>query len=229
MPKFLFSERTMSEEAKDPITAAIDGAEELHEGVDKTIDNPGAFFVPEVLKRLVTLKKDDRAAIEALRAQLKKAGRRVTPLDDAIAEECGDTGERGPKQSDILIELAQSAELFHSADGTGFTDLDINGHRDTWPIRTRGIRRRLTRRFYEATLAAPSSEALQSALNVPSQDPEWKEAVANIAADRRLNKKGAVAFIHRNNGEANLGTCEEGDTSFGRSFDLLDPDWEAKH
>jgi hypothetical protein len=64
---------------------------------------------------------------------------------------------------------------------------------------------------------------------VPSQDPEWKEAVANIAADRWLNKKGAVAFIHRNNGEANLGTCEEGDRSFGRSFDLLEPDREAKH
>jgi hypothetical protein len=50
----------------------------------------------------------------------------------------GKAGGRGPKQADILIGLAQSAELFHSPDGTGFADLDINGHRETWPIRSKG-------------------------------------------------------------------------------------------
>ena len=44
---------------------------------------------------------------------------RVTALDEAIAEENG-TGRRGPTQADILLELAQSAELFHAPDGTGF-------------------------------------------------------------------------------------------------------------
>ena len=90
----------------------------------------------------------------------------MTALDEAIAEESGDTGGRGPTQADILIELAQSAELFHAPDGTGFADLDINGHRETWPIRAKGFRRWLARRFFEATQGAPSSEALQSALNV---------------------------------------------------------------
>jgi hypothetical protein len=56
--------------------------------------------------------------------------------------------------------------LFHAPDGTGFADLDINGHRETWPIRAKGFRRWLARRFFEATQGAPSSEALQSALNV---------------------------------------------------------------
>src|SRR5262249_34421214 len=70
------------------------------------------------------------------------------------------------KQADILIGLAQSAELFHSPDGTGFADLDINGHRETWPIRSKGFRRWLAHRFYDATQGAPSSEALASALNV---------------------------------------------------------------
>ena len=40
-----------------------------------------------------------------------------------------------PKQADIRIGLSQSAELFHTHDATGFADLDINGHRETWPIR----------------------------------------------------------------------------------------------
>ena len=90
----------------------------------------------------------------------------MTALDDAIAEESGDTGGRGPTQADILIGLAQTAELFHAPDGTGFADLDINGHRETWPIRAKGFRRWLARRFFEETGGAPSSEALQSALNV---------------------------------------------------------------
>ena len=65
-----------------------------------------------------------------------------------------------------MIELATSTELFHAPDGTGFADVDINGHRETWPIRGKGFRRWLARRFYEATGGAPSSEALHSALNV---------------------------------------------------------------
>jgi hypothetical protein len=154
----------------DPICAAIDAAEEVRdplEGlVERTVADAGAAFAPEVLERLAALKRDDRAAFEALRAQLKKAGCRVTALDDAIAEQSGERGGRGPTQADLLIELAQSAELFHAPDGTGFADLAINGHRETWPIRAKGFRRWLARRFFEATGGAPSSEALQSALNV---------------------------------------------------------------
>jgi hypothetical protein len=118
------------------------------------------------LPRLVALKKNDRAAFEILRAQLKTVGCRITALDEVISEENGNTGGRRPTQADMLVDLAQSAEVFHTADGTGFADLDINGHRETWPIRAKGFRRWLARRFFEATQGAPSSEALQSALNV---------------------------------------------------------------
>ena len=152
------------------IADAIDGAEEILDPLanlaEKTADDPGAPFMPEALEALVALKRDNRAAFEALRSQLKKAGCRVAALDDAIAEENGDTGGRRPTQADILIGLAQTAELFHVADGAGFADLDINGHRETWPIRAKGFRRWLARRFFEETGGAPSSEALQSALNV---------------------------------------------------------------
>jgi hypothetical protein len=143
-----------------------DVADLLESLVARSATDPGVAFSPQVLERLASLKKDDRAAYETLRARLKKAGCRVTALDEAIAEESGDLGGRGPKQSYILIDLAQTAELFHAPDGTGFADLDINDHRETWPIRAKGFRRWLARRFFEATDGAPSSEALQSALNV---------------------------------------------------------------
>ena len=153
----------------NPIMGAIDAAEVVADPLDglveKCANDPGAAFTPEMLMRLGELKREDRAAFEALRVQLKRAGCRVSALDEAIIEESGQ-GSRGPTQADILIDLAGAAELFHAADGTAFADLDINGHRETWPIRGRGFKRWLARQFFEATDGAPSSEALQSALNV---------------------------------------------------------------
>jgi hypothetical protein len=167
-----FPDSALNEALNDdvnPVAAAIDEAEETADPldglIDRVADDPGAPFAPEVLERLSAMKKEDRAAFEVLRAKLKKAGCRVTVLDEAIMEENGDGG-RGPTQADILIDLAGAAELFHAADGTAFADLDINGHRETWPVRTKGFKRWLARQFYEATNGAPSSEALQSALNV---------------------------------------------------------------
>ena len=76
---------------------------------------------------------------------------RVTGLDKAIADACGETSGRQPKQTDTLIELTSRAELFHTADGTGYADLDVTGHRETWPIRQKGFRLWLTRAFFGAT------------------------------------------------------------------------------
>ena len=154
---------------ENPVAAAIAAAEEIPDPLDglteRVADDPGAPFAPEVLERISAMKKEDRAGFEALRVQLKKAGCHVTALDKAIIQKNGDGGRR-PTQADILIDLAGTAELFHSADGTAFADLDINGHRETWPVRTKGFKRWLARQFYEATDGAASSEALQSALNL---------------------------------------------------------------
>ncbi len=159
----------MNSDDVDPIAAAIDAADEVLDPLDHLVrraaEDPGVPFAADVLEQLSALKKEDRAAFEAMRAQLKKAGCRVTALDQAIMEENGDGGRR-PTQADILIDLAASAQLFHAPDGNAFADLDIKGHRETWPVRTKGFKRWLARQFFEATGGVPGSEALQSALNV---------------------------------------------------------------
>src|SRR5262245_37725389 len=178
-------------EPENLIAAAIDAAEEVRdplEGlVEKAATDPGAPFAPDALEGLAALKKDDPAAFEAMRARLKAAGAGVTELAEAITKKTGGTAGAGPTQADILIELAQSAELFHAPDGTGFADLDIKGHRETWPIRSKGFRRWLARRFFEETQGAPSSEALQSALNVI-------EARAHFDAPERVVHREAAAY-----------------------------------
>ena len=71
---------------------AAEDAPDLLEGlVERTATDPGAPFAPDTLARLVALKKDDRAAFEALRTQLKKVGCRITALDQVISEENGNT------------------------------------------------------------------------------------------------------------------------------------------
>lgn len=158
----------MSSETEKMITSAINDAEDIRDPLDglvkRTKADPGAPFVPEVLERLAALRTENRPAFETLRAQLKRAGCRVGVLDRALPEEDGDAGGRGPTQADILVDLATSAELFHTPDETGYADLDVNGHRETWPVRSKGFRLWLTRRYYEATGGVPNSEALKSAL-----------------------------------------------------------------
>ena len=181
--------------SNDAVCAAIDAAEEVRDPLDglieRTTADPGAVFAPEVLERLVKLKRDDRAAFEALRAQLKKAGCRMMALDEAIAEENGDAGGRGPTQADILINVAkEGAPLFHTPDGTGYADIEVNGHRETWAIRSQLFKRWLRRRFYEATGGAPNSEALQTAIGLLESmamfDGDERAVHLRVAADRNV-------------------------------------------
>jgi hypothetical protein len=39
--------------------------------------------------------------------------------------------------TDVLLNVATAARLFHASDGTGFPDLIIDGHRESWPLRSR--------------------------------------------------------------------------------------------
>ena len=57
-------------------------------------------------------------------------------------------------------------ELFHTATGIAFADLLIDGHRETWPIRSKRFRAWLRRRHYEATGEALSAAAIRSALDL---------------------------------------------------------------
>jgi hypothetical protein len=66
----------------------------------------------------------------------------------------------------MFINLALCEELFHTATGTAFADLLIDGHRETWPIRSKRFRGWLRRRYYEATGGALSGQAISSELDL---------------------------------------------------------------
>jgi hypothetical protein len=95
--------------------------------------------------------------------------------------------EEKTKQADALIELAESAKLFHPPDGVAYADIEVNGRRETWPVRRKGFKQWLARQYYEEKKGAPNSEAI-SALNVIEakaqfEGPEY-EVYTRIAGDR---------------------------------------------
>src|SRR5262245_43038440 len=66
----------------------------------------------------------------------------------------------------MLNDMMRCDELFHTAAGTAFADITIDGHRETWPIRSKRFRGWLRRRYYQATGGAASAAEVRSALDL---------------------------------------------------------------
>src|SRR5262245_27921564 len=66
----------------------------------------------------------------------------------------------------MLTQFAACGELFHTAAGTAFADLLVDGHRETWPIRSKRFRGWLRRRYYETTGSALGGQAISSELDL---------------------------------------------------------------
>src|SRR6476660_7874279 len=66
----------------------------------------------------------------------------------------------------MLNEMVFCEELFHTPSDVAFADFIIEGHRETWPIRSKRFRTWLRRCHYHATRSAPSAAAIRSALDL---------------------------------------------------------------
>ena len=56
--------------------------------------------------------------------------------------------------------------MFHNPSGVAFADLITEGHRETWPIRSKRFRSWVRRCYYRATGAAPNRTVVTSALDL---------------------------------------------------------------
>ena len=101
------------------------------------------------------------------------------------------------RKADILIELSPD-ELFHTSDGTGYADIHIDGHRETWPICSRVFRQWLARRYFEAERRVPNSEAFKSAIDII-------EAKAKFASPER----GVFVRVAQYCGRIYLDLCDK--------------------
>jgi hypothetical protein len=129
-------------------------------------------------------------------------------MDDNIARlaellQAQGDGKR-PKQTDVLIGLANAAVLFHSPapDCDALADIIINGHRETHRIRGQGFRQWLRHQFFRKTKTGANSDALQVAT----------ETIA------------AKATFEGDEHEVHCRIAGQGDAIY---IDLGDKDWKA--
>ena len=66
----------------------------------------------------------------------------------------------------MLIDIARLRTCFTPAIGTAFADFMTEGHRETWPIRSKRFRAFLRRCYYQATGEAASAAEIRSALDL---------------------------------------------------------------
>jgi hypothetical protein len=67
------------------------------------------------------------------------------------------------KQADKLIDLAKEASLFRTDDGSVWADIDIDGHRETWPVRSSGFKRWLLHQYWREEKSAPGATSVDTA------------------------------------------------------------------
>ncbi len=75
------------------------------------------------------------------------------------------TDKKRPTQAEILVNLADQATLFHTPDGeTGYAICEVDGHAETWPLRSKGFKRWLLQQFYKKEGKPPGAQAVADAL-----------------------------------------------------------------
>jgi hypothetical protein len=120
------------------IALIIADAEEIHNPLDglvqRTAEDAGASFVPKVLEELIALKKENASAFESLRAKLKGVGCRVSNLDKAMGDGHLVGSGSSESQAETLLRLSDAAELFYTEERSTYANINVAGHRETWPV-----------------------------------------------------------------------------------------------
>lgn len=79
----------------------------------------------------------------------------------------GDTRERRPSQSQLLVELATGfATLWRTPDREPFATIEVDEHREHWPIHSKVFKLALRQRFYNRYGRAPASQPVTDAVAV---------------------------------------------------------------
>ena len=158
----------MTDGPEDPGNAGEEIRDPLKDLVLRTRDNVGTPFQPDVVAALFELKTKDPAKFETLRKELKLVGCRLTELDKHIAALNAATmkrdGDDDMTQVERLLKIANDAVLFHTPAGDGFADVLVNGHRETWKVRSRGFRLWLIHQYHKQVDGAPNAEAMGAAI-----------------------------------------------------------------
>ena len=158
-------------------------------------DAPGHIYADAVAKRLATIGALSIAIIlppdgvpqgwdaaDAIHehwtkdqpdALIKTATKWISPVAPGTAnskqtkESPDETKKRkSPRRSDSLLAVAEGAELWHTRTRTAYASIEVNGHKEHWPVDSVAFKQWMAGRFYEVTKGAPTGQMLADALRV---------------------------------------------------------------
>jgi hypothetical protein len=89
--------------------------------------------------------------------------------------------------------------LFHDVEGTGYAEINVKGHRETWPVRSSGFRRWLLWSYYNEYRGAPNAEAMTGALGM----------IEAKAVFEGTEQPVFVRVGHANDGKLYLDLCDD--------------------
>jgi hypothetical protein len=138
----------------------------------------------------------------------------------AVLADLQEGDEKGPTQADRIVASVTSitappvgaadlaggvagvAELFHDESGEPYATIPVNGHRETWPLGSKGFKRWLAKRYFDAEGKAPTASALADAVALLSGKAQFEGPTRGVAV--RLAEHDGKVYL-----------------------DLADDDWRA--
>ncbi|HEX2237336.1 MAG TPA: hypothetical protein VHJ19_03025 [Gammaproteobacteria bacterium] len=112
------------------------------------------------------------------------------------------TGKKDKSQATRLIELAAQAKLFHDQEDRGYATIFVAGHKETWPVKSKGFKEWICQELYAYEKRGVNGSALQDAI-------ETVEGQARFDAP----EKSAHLRLAEHDGKIYI--------------DLCDPSWRA--
>lgn len=142
--------------------------------------DPAQAYSRDVIQQTAAARRSE--ALAAKEELKRRFGREFSPsrFNAAVTEartdldsEAGYADNGAVKQSQLLIECAADAELFHTPSGEAYASLPVGDHREVWLLKSKGCRSWLTRAFYRKLGKAPSAQAMQEALGLLEAKAEF--------------------------------------------------------
>lgn len=136
----------------------IEGESAVVSKVDLAKEGARNAFLKKITDRLPAVDGDE---VESQLLRLCDDRARWLQKADEVAAEKGNE----PTIADMLVQIAfDEAELCHNKDQSAYAAIQVDGHCETWPVRSKGFRLWLRRRLREEQDRSAYSEAVNTAI-----------------------------------------------------------------
>lgn len=152
--------------AQPPVTPPLDDAGIVREAIQKASEGDvGAPYEPHVIEAAQAVYLDSRAEYMRLRSELKIANKHIQIVAwEREVKKVVETDEDKGMADEIVELVADQCDLFHNGESEPFAAMQIDGHRETWAVHSKGFGEWISMTAYREIGRSPSEAALRTAI-----------------------------------------------------------------